>query len=236
MNRIKEVIRPRETRQIVPREQVEEYLSMIQSRRDWLNETFLQGVTTRPENRYYIVAPEFNLRIPPDVLTVAAHDISEGLKQFIRGDEVVYGIPVAGDRVATPVAERLWLRSSPARKGENIPGAWENVLSLTTHSYTTSGKRVKINFGFVEPGMRVVLLDDVVATGKTIGDVIGAFNSREVEVVGVGVMFAKVFEGGIHRIQQEFGVPVIAPVLVEDVSESGELSLAHFDGNSSDYY
>jgi adenine phosphoribosyltransferase len=193
-----------------------------------LNRVFSEVAHTAAENKYYVVAPEFNLTIPPDVLTVAAHDLAEGLRPFMQGNEVVYGIPVAGDRVSTPVSERLWLRSSVARKGIGVPGSWTDVMSLTTHSYTTHEERVQLHFGFVNPGMRVFLLDDVIATGETIVDTIEAFRIRNVEVAGVGVMFAKAFERGLQRVVEEFGVPTICPVVIEDISDDRRFTLAQF--------
>jgi len=214
------------SRVILPHEALDSVLTSPEARRDWLHTVFLEGARTDPENKYYVIAPEFNLTIPPDVLTVAAQDIAEGLRPFVRGNEVVYGIPVAGDRVSTPVAERLWLRSSAARKGKGVPGSWTDVMSVITHSYTTHEERVLLHFGFVKPGMRVILLDDVIATGETIIDTIKAFRERQVEVVGVGLMFAKAFEGGLKRVTQEFGVPTICPVVIEDISDDRRFTLS----------
>ena len=216
------------SRPILEHDELESILSTPESRHTWLNRVFSEVAHTAAENKYYVVAPEFNLTIPPDVLTVAAHDLAEGLRPFMQGNEVVYGIPVAGDRVSTPVSERLWLRSSVARKGKGIPGSWTDVMSLTTHSYTTHEERVQLHFGFVNPGMRVFLLDDVIATGETIVDTIEAFRKRNVEVAGVGVMFAKAFERGLQRVVEEFGVPTICPVVIEDISDDRRFTLAQF--------
>jgi len=216
------------SRSILSQEALDSVLSSPEERRVWLHTVFLEGAYTKPENKYYVIAPEFNLTIPPDVLTVAAQDIAEGLRPFVQGNEVVYGIPVAGDRVSTPVGLRLWLRSSAARKGKGVPGSWTDVMSLTTHSYTTHEERVHLHFGFVNPGMRVFLLDDVIATGETIVDTIEAFRKQNVEVAGVGVMFAKAFERGLQRVVEEFGVPTICPVVIEDISDDRRFTLAQF--------
>jgi len=216
------------SRPILAHDALESILSTPESRHTWLNRVFSEVAHTAAENKYYVVAPEFNLTIPPDVLTVAAHDLAEGLRPFMQGNEVVYGIPVAGDRVSTPVSERLWLRSSVARKGIGVPGSWTDVMSLTTHSYTTHEERVQLHFGFVNPGMRVFLLDDVIATGETIVDTIEAFRKRNVEVAGVGVMFAKAFEGGLQRVVEEFGVPTVCPVVIEEISDDRRFTLAQF--------
>ena len=216
------------SRPILEHDALESILSTPESRHTWLNRVFSEVAHTAVENKYYVVAPEFNLTIPPDVLTVAAHDLAEGLRPFMQGNEVVYGIPVAGDRVSTPVSERLWLRSSVARKGKGVPGSWTDVMSVSTHSYTTHEERVQLHFGFVNPGMRVFLLDDVIATGETIVDTIEAFRKRNVEVAGVGVMFAKAFERGLQRVVEEFGVPTICPVVIEDISDDRRFTLAQF--------
>ena len=214
------------SRAILLHDDLASILSTSKSRHTWLNSVFSEVAYTDPENKYYVIAPEFNLTIPPDVLTVAAHDLAEGLRPLLQGNEVVYGIPVAGDRVSTPVAERLWLRSSVARKGKGVPGSWTDVMSLTTHSYTTHEERVQLHFGFVHTGMRVFLLDDVIATGETIIDTIKAFRKRNVEVVCVGVMFANAFERGLKRVVEEFGVPTICPVVIEDISDDRRFTLA----------
>lgn len=214
------------SRTVLKQDVLESILSTPESRQSWLKRVLLEGARTHPENKNYIVVPEFNLTMPPDVLTIAAHHLAEGLKPFVEGNEVVYGIPVAGDRLSTPVAGRLWLRASVARKGDDVPGAWQDVLTLTTHSYTTSSERVPLHFGFVRPKMRVLLLDDVIATGETVVDVVNAFRDRQVEVAGVGVLFAKAFEGGLSRVEQELGVPVVCPVVIEEISDDRRLTLA----------
>ncbi|HKZ41446.1 MAG TPA: hypothetical protein VJ044_10820, partial [Candidatus Hodarchaeales archaeon] len=60
------------SRSILSQEALDSVLSSPEERRVWLHTVFLEGAYTKPENKYYVIAPEFNLTIPPDVLTVAA--------------------------------------------------------------------------------------------------------------------------------------------------------------------
>jgi len=206
-----------------------EFQSMLQSkekRRLWLNARFLENARSHVDNPNYIIAEEFNLRIPPDVLEVATTEISQRLLPVVKGDEIIYGIPSSGSKFIGVVAQQLGLMMSVSRKGKNIPRAWRDVLTFDTHSYTIQdGKPVRINFGFVEKGSEILLFDDIIATGKTIIDSILAFLEKGIKIKAVGAMFAKGFEEGINKVKK-MGVKVIPAVTVDGFSQDGGFILS----------
>jgi len=67
----------------------------------------------------------------------------------------------------------------------------------------TEGRTFKRGFT-ITPGERVLVVDDILTTGKSIYEVIAEVRKKEAEVIGVGVLVDR-SQGGI-----DFGVPLFS--------------------------
>src|SRR3990167_6614080 len=187
---------------------------------DYLIKEFLNEARVIDAAKGYISVPSFNLRMKPKVLKAAAQTIAAYFKK--DKVEVVHGIPHSGNYLATAVAIELGgnIRLHSSRKDQNIPASWKDVYRQEVRSFTTSTAGVDvfsgINLSFVQKGDRVLLLDDVCATGETGYKIVKGLQERGVTVVGYAVLFDKVFQGGLDQIAT-LGIKVFSCVRVSEI-------------------
>ncbi len=122
-----------------------------------------------------------------DDLVTRFHDVAV--------DRVV-GIESRGFIVAAPVAYRLRAGFVPVRKAGKLP--WAVAREEYALEYGTD--KLEIHRDAIHPGERILIVDDVLATGGT-----AAATSRLVEtlggvVVGIGVMIELADLGGRARL------------------------------------
>lgn len=77
---------------------------------------------------------------------------------------------------------------------------------------------------FLGPGDRVLIVDDFLASGQTIGALVRLVRHAGAELVGIGALIEKAFEGGRAELQ-ELSVPVHALVTVAAMDD-GRITLA----------
>jgi len=200
----------------------------LQSELAYLKGEFLRDAKVLDPDRGYISVSSFNLRMKPQVLKVAAKLISH---EF-RNDhiDVVHGIPHSGNYLATAVALELAhdVRIHSSRKDQNIPTTWKDVYREEIRSFTTSSDTVTvfagINLSFVKSGDRILLIDDVCATGETGFHIVSGLQKRGVMVVGFAVLFDKIYQGGVEYIST-LGVKVFSCIRVAQIGQHDRVVL-----------
>lgn len=113
--------------------------------------------------------------------------------------ELLAGIESRGFLVAAPLALRLGVGFIMVRKRGKLPG------TTVAHEYALEYGRdaVEIQDGAVKKGDRVVVLDDLLATGGTLAAAIELIGRQGANVVGAACIIELAFLGGRERI----GVP-----------------------------
>lgn len=196
-----------------------------------LRKTFIEEVIVRDQKKGYLSIESFNVRMKPETLETAALCIATQFRDLPI--DVVYGIPQNGKYLGTAVALELASFGRPVRlhassKGPSVPGAWRDVYRGDVPSFTTSDRGAKsasLNFASVEAGTHVLLVDDVCAYGNTALTVVRGMRGRGAEVVGFGVMFDKVWQGGLQRVR-ELDVGVFSCVSVERIRNDGAVEVS----------
>lgn len=206
--------------------------TILQTELAFLQQEFLRDAKVINAQRGYISVSSFNLRMKPSILKSAANIIA----QIFEKDSIdtVHGIPHSGNYLATAVSLAL---STPvhlhaSRKDQNIPSNWKDVYREEVRSFTTSDEQLTvfsgINLSFVKKGDRVLLLDDVCATGETGYRIIQGLQHRGVTVVGFAVLFDKVFQGGLEYIAT-LGVKTFSCVRVKEIGTYDKVVIAKHD-------
>jgi len=173
----------------------------------------------------YIKATPFNLSLDPDLLSLVSRCWAEHYIEKPRIEAIV-GLPDAGSRLVSIVADMLRIKKIlPSKRTPISPGSWESPVSFSNSSFTTDQDEVISQIGFVEPGMRLLLVDDVVAHGTTAIASIKALQARNVEIVGLAVIFDKMWQKGVKRIEEETGVSVFSLIRIESISPDGKIIL-----------
>ena len=113
----------------------------------------------------------------------------------------VAGIEARGFTLATPVAERLGAGFVPVRKPGKLP--YETVREDYDLEYGTDA--LELHTDAVAEGEKVLLVDDVIATGGTASAAIRLLRGIGADVVGFSVFIELVFLGGAQKLD---GVPL----------------------------
>ncbi|MCZ6637451.1 MAG: adenine phosphoribosyltransferase [Alphaproteobacteria bacterium] len=110
---------------------------------------------------------------------------------------VLAGIESRGFLVAAPLALHLGIGFIMVRKRGKLPGA------TVSHEYALEYGTdvVEIQEGAVGDGDRVVVLDDLLATGGTLAAAIQLISGQKAEIVGTACIIELTFLGGRKRIK-----------------------------------
>lgn len=134
----------------------------------------------------------FNVAIDKIVSTVT----HEGL-------DAVAGIDARGFIFGSAVASALGLGFIPVRKKGKLPG---NVIS-EDYALEYGTDSLEISIDDVESGQRVLLIDDLIATGGTALAALKLLRRCDVDVVGASFVVNLPDLGGVAKIEQA-GIPV----------------------------
>lgn len=117
----------------------------------------------------------------------------------------VAGIEARGFTLATPIADRLGAGFIPVRKPGKLP--WNTVREEYELEYGTDA--LEIHTDAAHAGERILLVDDVIATGGTAAAAIRLLRGIGAEVVGLSVFIELAFLNGAQVLD---GVPINAIV------------------------
>lgn len=120
-----------------------------------------------------------------------------------KGITKVAGIEARGFTLATPVADRIGAGFIPLRKPGKLP--YETVKQEYELEYGTDA--LEVHTDAVVEGEKVLLIDDVIATGGTAQAAIQLLRNVGADVVGFCVFIELVFLGGANKVD---GVPIDA--------------------------
>lgn len=109
-----------------------------------------------------------------------------------RGVTKVVGMEARGFVVAGPVALRLGAGFVPVRKPNKLP--WSTMSEEYELEYGTD--LLEIHTDAIEPGEKVVVVDDVIATGGTAAATVRLIESIGGVVIGLGFIADLAFLGG----------------------------------------
>jgi len=128
---------------------------------------------------------------------VAFADALDRLARPFRGAvDLVAGVEARGFIFAAPVAARLGAGFVPIRKPSKLP--WETVSASYELEYGID--TLEMHRDAVGPGRRVLLVDDVLATGGTAEAAASLLTGSGAELVGAAFLIELAFLGGRSRL------------------------------------
>ena len=127
--------------------------------------------------------------------------VTDWLVERFRKDRPshVLGIESRGFLFGTPVAHRLGAGFVPARKPGKLP--WKTVRE--TYSLEYGEDALEIHEDAFGPGDRVLVIDDLLATGGTAAAACALVEKLGADLVGVGVVIELEFLDGRARIGEQ---------------------------------
>uniref|UniRef100_H0ZBM0 Adenine phosphoribosyltransferase n=1 Tax=Taeniopygia guttata TaxID=59729 RepID=H0ZBM0_TAEGU len=113
---------------------------------------------------------------------VAFRTLIDLLEDHVRASfpkiDFVVGLDSRGFLIGTPLAQRLGIGFVPVRKKGKLPGATESI------SYSLEYGRLEIQSDAVEAGQKVLIVDDLLATGGTMRAACELLKRLKAEVLG----------------------------------------------------
>ena len=99
------------------------------------------------------------------------------------------------------------------------------VFLETAPSHTKGGETLLlVSAEFLHEGENVLIIDDFLATGKTLLALARIVTSAKANLVGVGVVVEKTFENGRERVQEKYDVPIHALATITSM-EGDEITI-----------
>ncbi|MFG3285673.1 adenine phosphoribosyltransferase [Streptomyces sp. NPDC048111] len=118
-----------------------------------------------------------------------------------HGATKIVGLEARGFILAAPVAVRAGLGFVPVRKAGKLPGA--TLTQAYALEYGTA--EIEVHTEALGAGDRVLVIDDVLATGGTAGACLELIRRAGAEVAGVAVLMELGFLGGRERLKDALG-------------------------------
>ena len=112
------------------------------------------------------------------------------------GVDIVAGIEARGFMLGPPVAERLGVGFVPLRKAGKLPWHTRSVSYDLEYGRDT----IEVHADAIAPNARVLIVDDVLATGGTAAAAGELVVCSGGEVAGIAVLLELVFLGGRERL------------------------------------
>jgi xanthine phosphoribosyltransferase len=130
---------------------------------------------------------------------------------------------VSGIIPAMATAYAMGLPLVYARKHKPVT-MQEPVFVEFAPSHTKGGQvSLMVSPEFLNPGDRVLIIDDFLATGQTIAAMTRIVEEAGAEVVGIGTLVEKAFEGG-RELLEPLGVPIVSLAIIEEMREDGTIT------------
>ena len=142
----------------------------------------------------------------PDAWQVALGRLSRIVSAY--QPDVLAVIESRGFLVAAPLAAKLGIGFCMVRKPGKLPG------EVISHEYELEygSDTIQIQSDAIAPGQRVVVLDDLLATGGTLGASLALFDKVGARVVGAACIIELTFLGGREKV----GVPFDALIQYDE--------------------
>jgi adenine phosphoribosyltransferase len=130
--------------------------------------------------------------------SVGWRGLIDGLCQNVvhLGVDVILGVEARGFVVAAPVAYALGVGFVPVRKPNKLPAA----RISQSYDLEYGSDALEVHSDAVHPGQRVLIIDDVLATGGTAGATISLVDQLQGQVVGLAFVAEIEPLGGRPRI------------------------------------
>ncbi len=127
-------------------------------------------------------------------LKLAINQMSEALAG--QPADVVIGVEARGFIFAPPLAYQLGAGFVPVRKPKKLPGAVERV----SYDLEYGSDTLEIHRDAIQPGQRVIIADDLLATGGTAAATAALVEKLGGEVVALAFLVELTFLGGREKL------------------------------------
>jgi len=146
-----------------------------------------------------------NHQVDPQLMDACGRELAQRFKNV--GATKILTAEISGIAPALTTAFHLGLPVVYARKHKPI--TMPDQVFLTLSPSHTKGRTVELIVSpeYLAGGERVVIIDDFLASGATILGLVRLANAAGANIVGIGALIEKAFEGGREALAH-LGVPI----------------------------
>ena len=157
-----------------------------------------------------------NHQVDPILMDACGRDFAEFFKD--SGAQRVLTAEISGIAPALMTAKYLNLPVVYARK--NKPITMPDTVYLTVAPSHTKGVMAELIVSpeYLPRGERILIIDDFLASGATIVGLVRLVKAAGSELVGIGTLIEKTFEGG-RELLAELNVPVHSLVTISSMED-----------------
>ncbi len=157
-----------------------------------------------------------NHQVDPELMAAVGRELAGRFGG--AGATKVLTAEISGIAPALTTALALRIPVVYARKTKPITMP-EQVYCQTAPSHT-KGRQVELMASpeFLHPSDRILIVDDFLATGQTIAALVRLVEEAGAELVGIGALIEKRFEGG-RALLEKWGAPIESLVIITDMSD-----------------
>ena len=155
-----------------------------------------------------------NHQVDPVLMNACGQEFARRFKDL--GATKVLTAEISGIAPALTTALHLQVPVVYARKQKPITMPDQVYLTLTPSH--TKGRMVELIVSpeYLAGGEKVLIIDDFLASGATIQGLVRLAQTAGAELVGIGTLIEKSFEGG-RELLKPFGVPIVSLVTVQSM-------------------
>jgi adenine phosphoribosyltransferase len=123
----------------------------------------------------------------------------DALADHYCGDDIdhVVGMEARGFLLGAPLAYRCGTGFVPVRKAGKLPRS----TTVETYALEYGTDQLEIHSDALQPGHRVLIIDDVLATGGTASATVRLVEGLGGEVAGIGFLMELAFLGGAAKLE-----------------------------------
>ncbi|MCK5317894.1 MAG: xanthine phosphoribosyltransferase [Anaerolineales bacterium] len=157
-----------------------------------------------------------NHQVDPELMEACGQELAKRFKHV--GATKVLTAEISGIAPALTTAHHLGLPVVYARKSKPITMPDQVFLTLTPSH--TKGRTVELIVSpeYLSGGEQVLIIDDFLASGQTIMGLVRLAQTAGAEIVGIGALIEKRFEGG-RDILSHLNIPIEALAVIADMSD-----------------
>ena len=153
-------------------------------------------------------------------------EMAKEFKRRFSGEEItkILTIEASGIGIAYPVAREFGVPMVFAKKSKSINIEGEMYVAEVESFTHKKTNQVIVAKKFINPGDRVLIIDDFLANGCALQGLISIVDAAEAEVVGCGIAIEKGFQEGGERIRN-LGYRLESLAIVESMdAETGTVT------------
>lgn len=157
-----------------------------------------------------------NHQVDPQLMDACGKELAARFRS-VKATKVLTA-EISGIAPALTTAQYLELPVVYARKSKPITMPDQVFLTLTPSHTKGITVELIVSPEFLPQGARVLIIDDFLASGQTIMGLVRLTQAAGAQVVGIGALIEKRFEGG-RDLLTPLNVPIEALVAITDMSD-----------------